>query len=149
MFCCDKSKLVATKVLSWQAYLCHNKHVCLDKTHLLSQQKYACDKTFVLTHTCLSQQKLCLGKHTFECCECLSWQKSYLWQLPSMIVKIRDSPLFLIDSCLGIADCIPQAFLCLSELDEQGVHSLWSCLGLKVHEGNCHTRQGNGNKWAS
>ena len=48
---------VATKVLSWQTHLCH------DKTHLLSQWKYTCrNKTFVATKLCLSQQKL------------LSWQ---------------------------------------------------------------------------
>ena len=73
MFCHDRSKLVTTNifvvvtnVLLWQAYFCH------DKTHLLSELKYAChDKhvfvatnIFVLTYI-FSRQMFCHGKHTF------------------------------------------------------------------------------------
>ena len=49
----DKSMLIVmAKVLSWQAYFCH------DKTCLLLWQKYAChDKSFVMTNTYLSSQK--------------------------------------------------------------------------------------------
>jgi len=70
--CCDKSKLVATKpllwqnyvdrLLSWQKYVCHDKHFCCDKRRVLSWQ------------TCLSQQK------------------SHLWQLSPMIVLLFSSP---------------------------------------------------------
>ena len=50
--CCDKSKLVATKplsrknyvywLLSWQKYVCHDKHFCCDKRHVLSWQTCVC-----------------------------------------------------------------------------------------------------------
>ena len=87
-FCHDKSMLVMTNdkhVVMTSLFLLQQTHVCGDDTHLLSQQKYAChDKTFVATNTCLSHQKFCRGKHTFEN-TCLSQQKWYLWQVPPMI----------------------------------------------------------------
>ena len=81
-----------TKVLSWQTHVCHKKHVCCDKTHLLSQQKYACriiillwqnyvccDNIFVMTKT------ICHDKHVFVVTKlCLSrqkWQIRLLWQV--------------------------------------------------------------------
>ena len=54
---------VATNAfLLWQIF-CHDKH------------------TFVATKMCLSQQNFCRDILT----KLLSWQKSYLWQLPPMI----------------------------------------------------------------
>ena len=57
-FCRDRSMLVImAKVLSWQAYFCH------DKTCLLSWQKYAChDKTVVMTNTCFVSTNICQDK---------------------------------------------------------------------------------------
>ena len=50
-FCHDKSVVATSLLLSWQKHVCHNK------TWVLSQQKYACrDKTFVETKLCLSRQ---------------------------------------------------------------------------------------------
>ena len=57
---------VMTKVgLSWQAHFCCEKHVCHDKTHLLSWQKNACrnnfhhDKhVFVMTNICCKKNIL-------------------------------------------------------------------------------------------
>ena len=49
---------VATNVLLRQTRVCYNKHVCYDKTCLLSRQKYGCqDKTFVQTNIFLLRQK--------------------------------------------------------------------------------------------
>ena len=49
---------VATNVLLRQTRVCYNKHVCYDKTCLLSRQKYGCqDKTFVPTNIFLLRQK--------------------------------------------------------------------------------------------
>ena len=151
MFCRDKSKLVATKVLSWQAYFCCDKHMFVTTKHIFCRNKSMLVVTKPLSwQTCLSQQKLCLGKHTFVAAKDVFCCNRHVFVMakiilvaapPPMIVQIRDSALFLIGSWLGIADCIPKAFLCLGELDEQGVLSLWSCLSLKVHEGNSHTRQ--------
>ena len=77
-FCCDKTSVmtstclswqnisfVATKLLSWQAHVCH------DKTYLLLRQKYAChDKHHVvMTSIPLSQQKACfVATNTFCWC---------------------------------------------------------------------------------
>ena len=48
VFCCDKSMLAATKCLSQQNYVCHDKI-------FLSQQTYlCCDKSFVATSILLS-----------------------------------------------------------------------------------------------
>ena len=67
VFCCDKSMLAATKCLSQQNYVGHDK-ICL------LWQKFCCDKhTFVVTkdvfcreeNTCLSQQKLRLSQQNF------------------------------------------------------------------------------------
>ena len=72
--------LVVTKLLLWQTYVCH------DKTHFLSRQKYACcDKTFVVTNLCLSQQKNLLLPKIIVTTKCLLQQKLYLWQLPPVI----------------------------------------------------------------
>ena len=66
-----KYHFVVTKVLLWQA------HVCCNKTHRLSQQKYAChNKTFVMTKLCLLQQNIFVATNTFVMTKAsLSWQK--------------------------------------------------------------------------
>ena len=76
-FCRNKSKLVATKLLSWQN--CLLGQICRDKS-------------FVTTKICLSQQKFCHDKHTsvatkdLFCHTKLSTQYFFkLWQLPPII----------------------------------------------------------------
>ena len=58
---------VEAKVLSWQTRVCCDKHVCHDKTHLLSRQKYACCNKvmFVMTKALSRQTWVCHDKHTF------------------------------------------------------------------------------------
>ena len=57
VICCDKHNFVTTKVLSRQAYFCHDRRVCHDKTHLLLWQNYVChDKSFVMTKDVLSSK---------------------------------------------------------------------------------------------
>ena len=63
----DKQNFVATKVLSRQAYSCHNER------RVLSGQ----------TH-------VCRDKHVFVTTRLLSQQKLYSWQLPPMIVNVPD-----------------------------------------------------------
>ena len=77
----DNHNFVATKVLSRQAYFCHDKQVSSNNfvaTKVLSRQAYFCrDKRRVL---------------------CLSRQKLYLWQLPPMIslCTLHQTGLYLI-----------------------------------------------------
>ena len=125
IFCHDKSMLlhtfVATKVLSLQIFVATNiiltrqahlswqTRFCRDKTHLLSQQKYACrdkkklsrqtqilvatkvwswQKYSVATKLRLSVATKVLLRQAYWGCDktrLLSRQKLYFWQLPPMI----------------------------------------------------------------
>ena len=85
---------VVTKVLSWQAYFCHNKHVfvmtkhvfCHDKSMLVVPKIICCDKhNFVATSIFLLWQKTC---PVFVATKLLSRQKWYLWQLPPVIALV-------------------------------------------------------------
>ena len=83
-FCHNKiisQQIVVTKLLSQQAYICHNKrHVLLWR-----------NTSFVATKICLLWQNFCHDKHMFGARKVLSWQKilseffSCLWQLPQII----------------------------------------------------------------
>ena len=59
-FCCNKSMLCATKVLSQQAYFCPDKQVFLATKHV-----FCSDKIMLVATKLLSRQKFCCGKHTF------------------------------------------------------------------------------------
>ena len=106
LFCCDKSMLVATKLLSRQTYFvattvllqqAYNKF-CHDKTHLLSQEKYAChDKTI-------------FSWQAYFCCDkrhVLSWQKLFV------ATQTCGNP------CQGyMCACWDDSCLCLQNSDE-------------------------------
>ena len=69
VFCHNKSMLVATKLLSWQHYVCHNKHLSrqayfsCDKRCVLSWQTCVCwNKTFVVTKVFVVTQKKIASK---------------------------------------------------------------------------------------
>ena len=79
IFCCNKHNFVMTKVWSWQAYF------YLDKRHVLTKEKFCCDKYFVTIDIILSQQRFCCSKHTFVSTKVLLQQKWYLWQLLPML----------------------------------------------------------------
>ena len=95
-FCCNKHVFVATKVLSRQAYFCHDKRpvltrqtrVCRDKsklvaTKLLPWQNYVCCNK----HTSIATKDVfCHDNQAFVPTKtCLSRPKWYSWQLPPMI----------------------------------------------------------------
>ena len=98
--CCDKTLVMTSILLSWQ--MCVLTNVCLDKTCLLSLQKYAtnmwqtefcCSKSFVMTSVLfvMTKDMFYHDKHMFVVTNvCLSWQKLHLWQLPLMIVNLPD-----------------------------------------------------------
>ena len=89
IFCHNKSMLVATKLLSWQTYLCHDKtgcdrYLCRDKhnfvvTKVLLWQAYFCqDKSMLVVTKLLSWQtvmkNICHDKHNFVMAKVLLWQ---------------------------------------------------------------------------
>ena len=60
--------LVATKLLSWQAYFCHNRHVFVSTKHI-----FCCDKSMLVTTKPLSRQSyFCCNKTCHD--KYLSWQ---------------------------------------------------------------------------
>ena len=74
--CHDKSKLVVTKVLSWQNYVCCYKY--------LSWQNFCCNKSMFLATKVLSWQAyFCHDKRRVLSRQ--TWQTWYLWQLLAMI----------------------------------------------------------------
>ena len=99
---------VATEVLLWQTHVCRNKIMFVGTKHFFRCNKmYACcDKTFLVTNTCLSQQifvttkifchskntfvvtnnMFCRDKPVFFTTKLLSQQKWYWWQHPGMTV---------------------------------------------------------------
>ena len=67
--CCDKHNFVATKILTWQVYFCHDKrHVCCDKIvcfdkYLLRQTHVCCDKhNLFVTKVLSGQAYFCCNK---------------------------------------------------------------------------------------
>ena len=82
-FCCDKHDFVVKKVLLWQAYFCHCKHVfvvtkyvfCCDKRVMTNICR---DKSFLLTDTFLLRQKFCRGKHNKRVMTNICRDKSFL-----------------------------------------------------------------------
>ena len=101
---------VATKVclsrqniiLSRQAYFCRNKHVfdekyvCCDKTFCRDKQ-FSRKKSFVAASILLSRHKTCFVATN----ACLSRQKSFLRQLPPMIINTIPLHCILCDIASG------------------------------------------------
>ena len=76
----SKSVLVATKLLSRQAYFCCDKHTFVATSILLLRQAYfCCDKhTFVATSILLLRQAyFCCDKHTFVATSLLLLRQAY------------------------------------------------------------------------
>ena len=87
--CRDKYILSRKSFVATSILLSRQARVCLDKTRLCRDVFVATnisrDKSFVATNIILSQKKTCfVATNT-----CLWRQKSYLWQLPPMILYSR------------------------------------------------------------
>ena len=100
---CDKSMLAVTKLLLCNKIVCHDKiftkvlpqqtRVCHNKSFVMTSILFSWQKTFFATAKCVCQTQLRLSWHILVTTKllsqtyasmCLSWQKSYLWQLPPM-----------------------------------------------------------------
>ena len=123
IFCCKKSMLVATKLLSWQTFFCHDKHmyvtikliflvatkVCLFfvATKIFCHNKH----NFVATKVLSRQTYFCHNKRCvllWQTCIChdntcllrqnFCYAKWYLWQLPPMIIQVDATQLMILTS---------------------------------------------------
>ena len=85
---------VATKLLSWQTHAVTNPCLSQQKSRLLLQQKYVCDKSFVMKNVLLEQifastnllrQTFCRYKHTFVMRKVCLWRQNFCRVKPNFV----------------------------------------------------------------